>query len=323
MARPLRLELEGAFYHITARGNERKNIYTGQADYLKFLEYLRETKKKFGILIHGYVLMTNHYHLLIETPEANLSRAMHHINGSYTNYINIKKKRCGHLFQGRYKSILVDRDSYLMQLSRYVHLNPVRAGLVQRPADYHYSSYQVFTSAKSDDIVTDDMILGMMDEDKKKARTKYRVHVEAAIGLEMESPLKTLYGGMILGRERFIKETLKSIKQQYLNKGEISHRKKLRTSRDFDEILGQVAARYKVSPEAVMEGKPPAAKKIAVYMVKKHTGLTHKEIGDRFGGLSYSAVAKACRRLEEEIDNNRTLRRIVTSMDRELSNVKG
>lgn len=308
---------------MTARGNERKNIYSGQTDYVKFLEYLRETKKKYGIFIHGYVLMTNHYHLLIETPEANLSRAMHHINSSYTTYINVKRKRCGHLFQGRYKSILVDRDSYLLELSRYIHLNPVRARLVQKPEDYPHSIYRAFTSAKGDDIVTDDMILGMMDGYRKRAISKYRVYIEAAIGTEMESPLKNLYGGVILGKERFIKETLKKIKQEYLNKGEISHRKDLRRVYDFEEILDQVAAKYKVSPEEVLDGKPAEAKKIAIYLAKKYTGITNKEIGDRFGGLSYSAVAKVCKRLGEEVEKNRKLRRIVASMDSNMSNVKG
>lgn len=136
MARPLRIEFEGAVYHITARGNERKKIYLSKSDYEKFLKYLGDTKKKYNIVIHCYVLMSNHYHLIIETPEANLSRAMHYINGSYTTYFNIKRKRSGHLFQGRFKSILVDKDNYLLELSRYIHLNPVRAGIVEKPEDY-------------------------------------------------------------------------------------------------------------------------------------------------------------------------------------------
>ncbi len=112
---------------------------------------------------------------------------------------NTKKKRCGHLFQGRYKSILVDRDSYLIELSRYIHLNPVRAGIVQTPEAHQYSSYLAFASAGSDELVTDELILGMMDTDKKEARIKYRALIEAGIGSEMESPMKKIYGGMILG----------------------------------------------------------------------------------------------------------------------------
>jgi putative transposase len=114
MARPLRIEYEGAYYHITARGNEKRKIYFTKSDYAKFKGYLAEAKKKYGIIIHSYVLMSNHYHLIIQTPEANLSKAMHCINGSYTTYTNIKRNRSGHLFQGRYKAILIDRDNYLL-----------------------------------------------------------------------------------------------------------------------------------------------------------------------------------------------------------------
>lgn len=113
MARQLRIEFEGAVYHVTSRGNERKNIFFSKTDYKKFLEYLAEAKNKLNINVHCYVLMSNHYHLILETPEANLSKAMHYINGPYTTYINVNRKRSGHLFQGRYKSIMVERDNYL------------------------------------------------------------------------------------------------------------------------------------------------------------------------------------------------------------------
>ena len=113
MARPLRIEYENAVYHVTARGNERKRIYFCDADYRKFLQYTEEAKKKYAILLHSYVLMSNHYHLIIETPGANLSRTMHYINGAYTSYINRKRKRSGHLFQGRYKAIGRSRGQVL------------------------------------------------------------------------------------------------------------------------------------------------------------------------------------------------------------------
>ena len=322
MARPLRLEFDGAFYHITARGNERKNIFFGQADYRKFHSYLKEAGKKFGIFIHAYVLMTNHYHLLIETPQSNLSRVMHHINGSYTTYINIKRKRCGHLFQGRYKSILIQQDSYLTELSRYIHLNPVRAGLVQRPEDYRYSSYGAYITDKSDDMVNTDMILRAMAVGKKEARAKYRVFVEAAIGRVMESPVKDCYGGIIMGKERFIKDTLKRIKQEYLDKEGISQRKALRKKYDMNELLIQVAGKYKVAPEDILRGIPADAKKVAVYVLKRNSGLNNREIGEQFGGLTYSAVAKICSRLEEKIERNRSIERVVASIERNLSNVK-
>ena len=144
MARPLRIEYKGAFYHITARGNERRRIFFSKADYDKFKDYLGKAQDKYGYLLHCYMLMTNHYHLLIETPNPNMSKLMHYLNGSYTGYINRRRKRSGHLFQGRYKAILVDADSYFLELSRYVHLNPVTANMVFNPEDYPYSSYSYF-----------------------------------------------------------------------------------------------------------------------------------------------------------------------------------
>src|SRR6266571_8366879 len=126
MARPLRIEYEGAHYHVTSRGNERKAIFRDDTDREKFLELIGRAVEQFDIRVHAYVLMDNHYHLLIETPKAGLNRALRYLNGVYTQAFNRRHKRVGHLFQGRYKAILVEKDSYLLELSRYIHLNPVR-----------------------------------------------------------------------------------------------------------------------------------------------------------------------------------------------------
>jgi len=153
MARPLRIEYEGAFYHVTSRGNERRRIFLAKSDYNQFKRYLKGAQEKYGYHLHSYVLMSNHYHLIIETPERNLSKLMQYINGSYTNFFNRRTGRSGHLFQGRYKAILVDVDSYLLQLSRYIHLNPVRAGIVEQPQGYPHSSYKSFISKKGEEII--------------------------------------------------------------------------------------------------------------------------------------------------------------------------
>lgn len=136
MARPLRIMYAGAFYHVTARGNERKKIFLSHIDYEKFLSYLTDAIHKYGVALHAFVLMANHYHLIVETPKANLSAFMHVLNSAYTTYFNLKRRRSGHLFQGRYKALLVDKDHYLLELSRYIHLNPVRAGITEKPEDY-------------------------------------------------------------------------------------------------------------------------------------------------------------------------------------------
>lgn len=141
MGRPIRIEYPCALYHITSRGNEKRKIFASDEDRLKFLQIIEDYHDRYGILIHSYVLMDNHYHLILETPQGNLLKVMHGINSGYTGYFNRRYKRTGHLFQGRYKAILVDKDNYLIELTRYVHLNPVRAKAVERPEQYRWSSY--------------------------------------------------------------------------------------------------------------------------------------------------------------------------------------
>jgi REP element-mobilizing transposase RayT len=126
MTRPLRISFPGAFYHVTSRGNERRPISQSRRDFERFIGYLESATERYGARVHCFCLMTNHYHLLLETPRANLGAILHHLNTSYTNYFNKKRGRNGHLFQGRYKAILVEKDSYALELSRYIHLNPVR-----------------------------------------------------------------------------------------------------------------------------------------------------------------------------------------------------
>jgi putative transposase len=139
MARPLRIAYPGAWYHVTSRGNEQKDVFKSSKDREKFLDYLVSATERYGAAIHVFCLMSNHYHLLLETPGGNLSQIMRHINGAYTTYFNVKRKRAGHLFQGRFKAILIEADEYALELSRYIHLNPVRAGMADEPGEYAWS----------------------------------------------------------------------------------------------------------------------------------------------------------------------------------------
>lgn len=323
MARPLRIEYEGAVYHVTARGNERKNIFFSRKDYERFLEYLKEAKKKFNINLHCYVLMSNHYHLIIETPEANLSRAMHYINGSYSTYINIKRKRSGHLFQGRYKSIIVDKDNYLLELSRYIHLNPVRAAMVEKPEEYHCSSYRLFISSRKDNLVTKELIQDLVRRGNGNERQAYQRFVEAAIGVEFDDPMKDVYGGIMLGGVRFIKETLRILKENYHRKDEVSNRKALRAGYGIDEIVEAVSDYYKRSYAEIVNTKSSEHRNIAIYMIKERTGETNREIGEFFGGLTHSAVAKIYRKMMNDMRGDRKLQRKISQIEKNLDNFKG
>jgi putative transposase len=170
MARPLRIEYPGAFYHVTSRGNERKDIFKSNTDREMFLSYLASAQEKYEAVVHAYCLMSNHYHLMIETPLGNLSQIMKYINSAYTNFFNIKRKRTGHLLQGRYKAILVEADAYAAELSRYIHLNPVRAGMVRSPEEYRWSSYGYYTEGCAPSWLKTEFILAYFDTDTTQSR---------------------------------------------------------------------------------------------------------------------------------------------------------
>ena len=186
MARPLRIEFAGALYHLTARGNERRNIFLGNLDddRTAFLDSLTATCERFRWVCHAYCLMTNHYHLLVETADANLSKGMRQLNGVYSQYVNRTHGRVGHLFQGRFKGILVERDSYLLELARYVVLNPVRAGIVPTPGDWPWSSYRATVGeAPAPPFLETDWLLRAFADSREEAVAGYRRFVaEASVG---------------------------------------------------------------------------------------------------------------------------------------------
>lgn len=307
MARALRIEYEGAVYHVTARGNERRKIFFSRKDYEKFKEYLAEAKEKYRYLLHAYVLMTNHYHLIIETPEKNLSKIMHYLNSSYTTYTNIKRKRSGHLFQGRYKAIVVDKDSYLLELSRYLHLNPVRANMVEKPEEYPYSSYNSYIASTTENIISRENILEMLAKNGKKARDRYRTFVESALGEETESPLKKVYGGVILGSEGFTRNVLLRLESDRLGQTEVSHRKALQSATGMQEIITAVCAYYGITWEEIKKSKRSEARKVCIYLLKRYSGSSNNEIGEQIGNMTYSAVAKTCQNIARQMEEGREL----------------
>lgn len=323
MARPLRVEFEGAVYHVTARGNEKRKVFFSRRDYEKFKEYLADAVAKFDVILHGYVLMTNHYHLIIETPRKNLSKIMHHINSSYTTYINVKRKRSGHLFQGRFKSIIVDKDGYLLELSRYIHLNPVRVNMVERPEAYPHSSYGSYTSSTKNNLVTTGTILGMITHKPDDARDKYRSFVESALEGEIGSPLKNVYGGIILGSVNFIEDVLGKIQDEQLEKEETANRRSLRAALLPAEVVSSICLQYGLEAADIAGVEHNDIRKKCIYLLKKHTGATNREIGEILGGMGASAVAKAYQRFSTDLANDPCLKKELKGLQGRLSRVKG
>jgi putative transposase len=185
MARPIRIEFEGALYHVTSRGDRREAIYEDDEDRLRFLELLGQVAGGFNWVVHAYCLMSNHYHLLIETPDANLSKGMRQLNGVFTQLSNRRHRRTGHLFQGRYKAILIDADSYLLEVSRYVVLNPVRARMVEDAGDWPWSSYRAMVGATpAPEWLGTEGLLSAFAPSRAEARQRYMRFVAEGVGAE-------------------------------------------------------------------------------------------------------------------------------------------
>ena len=208
MARPLRIEYPGALYHITSRGNAKMPIFDDDNDRVRFMCILEDAVKRFNWIIHAYCLMDNHYHLLVETVDGILSKGMRHLNGVYTQCFNRRHNVVGHIFQGRFKSILVNRESHLLELCRYVVLNPVRAGMVKQADQYRWSSYKATAGLEGiPAFLTVDWILCQFGRKKAEAQKAYREFVHT--GIEISSPWKDLKGQSILGDKEF-EEKIKS-----------------------------------------------------------------------------------------------------------------
>ena len=307
MGRSLRITFSGAYYHVTSRGNERKDVFKSQIDLEKFLSYLESAVLRYGAVIHAYCLMTNHYHLLLETPSGNLPRIMQHINGAYTNYFNTKRARSGHLFQGRYKAILIDADDYAIVLSRYLHLNPVRAGMVSVPEAYPWSSYLDYIGErKSPEWLKTSFILGFFGNDHG-ADTNYRRFVEDLIDREYESPLKGTTAEAILGGEEFVSGITAQHVEGKLSDRDVPAIMKLSTSPTLDVITEAIESL----------GHDRISRKAGIYLCHKYSGAKLKEIGERFG-IGESAVSQTSRRFVVEMERDQELRTLVDNIGAKL-----
>ncbi len=203
MSRPLRIEFPDALYHVTARGDRREAIFEDDADRHLFLSTLEQVISQFNWVCYAWCLMDNHYHLMIQTPDANLSKGMRQLNGVFTQASNRRHRRVGHLFQGRFKAILVDSDAYLLELSRYVVLNPVRARMVKKPADWPWSSYRASVGLEQPPPwLAVDGLLAQFARRRSVAQQRYAQFVEA--GIQAVSPWVELKGQVFLGDEQFV-----------------------------------------------------------------------------------------------------------------------
>lgn len=283
MARPLRIEFPGAVYHITSRGNARQAIFTDDEDRGGFLDVLSMVVERFKWLCHAYCLMENHYHLLIETPNANLSKGMRELNGVYTQGFNQRYRRVGHLFQGRYKAIIVEKDHHLLSLCRYVVLNPVRVGLIRKPEQWRWSNYKATIGlAKRPSFLTIDWVLSQFGGRKRMAMEKYRRFVME--GIDKESPWETLKGQIFWGTDEFIKQ-LSSLLDEKESIKEVPKVQRYAARPPLGELFKG------------KKGKERTAEDRAIYDAYVRHGYTMKEIADHLH-FHYATISRAIKRVE-------------------------
>lgn len=279
MARQLRIQFAGALYHITHRGNERRSIFLDNKDKETFLDLLSFVIDRFDWRCYAYVLMPNHYHFIIETPKGNLSRGMMQLNSIYTQRFNRRYKRVGHLFQGRFKSILVEKEPYLLELSRYVVLNPVRARLVTLLGEWKWSSYNAtIGKAPKPEFLTIEWILSQFGSNRSKAAESYIEYVMA--GYANEFPKEEMVGEVILGSEKFLNEV-----NFYINKEGIDNIKEI--------PRGQRYSPRKQLDEIFQKGRRIGrTRDEIIFKVYKDYDFTMREIAD-YLDVHYATVSRA------------------------------
>lgn len=202
MSRQMRIQYADALYHVTARGNNKQDIFLDDSDRYRFLEELSETVERFDLICYAYCLMSNHYHLMVQTPQGNLSEALHRLNSLYASYFNWKHEKAGHLFQGRFHAILVQRERYLLELCRYIVLNPVRARMVMNASDYRWSSYNDTCNLLSETVINKAALLSHFGEDRQTAMNRYMEFIAEGSGIN--SPLMDAKADLVLGDEDFV-----------------------------------------------------------------------------------------------------------------------
>lgn len=285
MARPLRIEYPGAFYHVYSRGLERREIFRDQKDYEKFLRILSEIQKKSSFLCHSYCLMPNHYHLYLETPGIGLSKIMQEISGRYTQSYNRRYKRVGPLFQGRYKAKLIDRDSYSMQLSRYIHLNPVKAKLSVRPEGWRWSSYAAFVGKAGKDLFLETGWL-LKQVGGRKEFERFTLNGSK----DFWDPLASSGRGPVLGSEGFV-EKIKAHLGKREKDSSLTGLRELKKDERVKEVERCIKG---------FECDERVRNKLLLYALRRYTGLSLKEVGGKVGGMKPIAVSQAVRRIALE-----------------------
>lgn len=311
MARPIRLDYPETFYHVLSRGNDKREIFRDHHDCSRFLDMVGEMVERFKLEVHAFVLMRNHYHLLVRTKQANLSRAIQWLGVSYSTWFNRRHQRSGHLFQGRFKSFVIENEHYFLALSYYIHGNPIRAGITKQLPGYRWSSYHTYADTKHQvPWLRTDLILGLCGRSRRKYVKAQRESFEHS-----GSVLNDLRHGLYLGGEEFAEECLERLKGG-------SHRenpqyRSLLRSQDLQTLTCAVLERLgEEDPDSVLRARwrQHLNRDLAMYILYQLGVYRNEEIGKVFG-IGYTAVREAVKRVQGDLGSNRQLRERVEKIE--------
>ena len=332
MARALRLAFENALYHLCARGNRRGQIFLSDNDHTRFEQLLAQSIERYEVELHSYVLLPNHFHLLARTLKPNVSRWMHWLITNYSTWFNRRHQLCGHVFQGRYKGFLVQEGEYLLELSRYLHLNPVRGSTLgkadpverrERLRSYRWSSYRGYAGlARQQPFVTEELVLEEFSRCPPSQQTKvqYRQFVEEGLLQEIQSPFEQVRWQSVLGNESFARRLSDSFKSKRHHRREVTAVRHALRGVNPTELIKRVAKYYGIALSILM-GEPAygsEAHNVAMWLLRQNCGLTLREIGLLFGGIDYAAVGDRIRRVDRNLTKRRQLRKTCEILNLEI-----
>ena len=317
MARKPRIHRSGAFYHVMLRGNNGQQIFFREEDRCRLCLLIQEGVHRFGHQIHGFCFMSNHIHLILQVDQVPISQSMQHLAFRYARYINRKEKRIGHLFQGRFKAILIDDSNYLLELIRYIHLNPVRAKLVESPESYRWSTHRIYLGSEDIPWISQDWILRKFDTHEDTSRLLYERYVNKAIGEESNDSLLEIgsHEGRLLGTNDFVHRVLSESHQAIIEEHPYS----------LEELI-DVVCKVLNEPISVVQqlGKQrqgSETRALIAFFVRKSPHLTLKEFAT-LAKRDISAVSKQAVSIELKMKNDERIAKAVSVINEEIKNIQ-
>jgi len=303
MARPIRINFEGAYYHVVNRGRGRMNIFRNHRDYKDFLRLMAECCDQYQVSVVAYCLMSNHYHLLLHTPHANLSAYMRQLNGVYTQAFNRRYRQDGSLFRGRYKAVIVQEEFYLMRVIRYIHLNPKKAEIVRKPEDYEWASHKEYLKVnRSKRWLNYQDVMKRKWGKEKKGLKGYEAFMGQEHDREVEEFYKAKKVGCVLGENDYKDQLAHNYihKKRYYNR-EIPERRKIEQKYLVEQIEEIIKAEYNLSEEELRNarrGEENEARNLAIRLIREKVGVSCKEIAQRYGVGNERSISEYCRRVK-------------------------